>query len=737
MSPQCRPQLRKNAAFDIIFAIKNDYSRGKQAMNATEFPLPREAALLSETFDQATVDATMSFWHSVHGLINSNQPPKEVIEQILKIIGIGMGADRTYTFSLTSNRTFSICTHEWLRQPDYAITPRIYNIDQRGLLGWLHHFDLNPSVNIEDVSNPPDDLRLPADRFKRDNIKSIYVFGFFDNGHLLGYLGVDYLTRTTKLCNAAHEMLSHVASILNLFLLRHDMLELWNQTAKSLPSALFIKDVDNDLRYIYANPRYLQFYGQNIIGKSDVDIFGEKYGKLFREQDEECLRTGQAFHADGPQHDFSEKAIGYFSVTKYPIATPMGHRYIVGIIADITSEHEMRVQTTDLLEKTKVAEKSKSLFLAAMSHEIRTPLNAIIGFIDELRHTDIPEADRAEYLASAASASRSLLALINDVLDISKIDSGQMHMTPVETDLLVLLAECESIFSEQCHRRGISYICEVSPELPVLILDTSRLRQILFNLVGNAVKFTKTGGVYVYGKFERGNAETGTFTLEVTDTGIGISEEDQKVVFGMFQQASRIRGSNAAGKGSGLGLCLCKLLAENMNGDISLTSTLGKGSTFRVVLHDLPYIERSKCSDVIRHRKDQTIRINSVFLEACVLVVDDVPMNLKVLGIILKRMNISAVLAKSAKEGLDILAKGGITHVLTDVWMPEMNGEEFARAIRANPAWSHIRIAAQTADVEAADNFDAKLFDAILSKPLTPEKVFAFLTARGNRRRAD
>jgi len=703
-------------------------------MEPTENDLQHEAPLLSDTFDEVTTAATAAFWHDVHQLINANKPPTEVIEQILEWIGLGMGADRAYTFSVTSNRSFSSCTNEWVRRPDYELMPMLQNIDQRGLRGWLHRFDLSPSVCIEDVDDPPEDLRQPAAKFKRDLIKSIYVFGFFDRGNLLGYLGIDYITQARHLGDAPKELLTHIASVLNLYILRHDALELWNQTARAMPSALFIKDVGNDLRYIYANPKYLRFYGENIIGKNDVEIFGEESGADFRKQDEYCLASGETFHCDGPQYDYSKHAPGYYSVTKYPVSTRMGHRYIAGFISDITAEHDLRMQTADLLEKTKVAEKSKSLFLAAMSHEIRTPLNAIIGFIDEMRHNDVSPAERAEYLASASSASRSLLALINDVLDISKIDSDQMHMTPVETDLLLLLAEAESIFAEDCRRRGVRYTCEVSSDMPILIIDTSRLRQILFNLIGNAAKFTTTGSIYVYGKFERGDAETGTFTLEVTDTGIGISEEDQKHVFGLFEQASRIRGSNEARKGSGLGLCLCKLLAEHMNGDITVESTLGKGSTFRVILNELPYVERDRCSDVVRHRKDQTIRINPVSLEARVLIVDDVPLNLKVLGLILKRMNITAVPVGSAKEGLEILRQGGITHVLTDIWMPDVNGEEFARQIRANPDWSKIKIAAQTADVEAANNFDATLFDAILAKPLTPEKVFSFLTARETHR---
>jgi len=672
--------------------------------------------------------AIQRFWHEVHQLLNLNMPPQEVVDRILAMTGVAMGSDRAYTFSVSADGSQSSCTYEWTSRPELALKAVLQHIEQKGLKWWLNRFAVSHIIAIEDTDNPPEDLSAPAAKFKRDNIRSIYVFSFYDQNKLIGYLGIDYVDAQVTLDEVSREVLFQLASTLNLFILRHESLDMWNRTVEALPSALFIKDVDNNLRYSYANPLYRSIYGEEVIGKTDLEIFGQENGEQFRQQDRECLRTQQPFRFDGPQLCYSQKAKNnYYSAVKFPVTTRMGRRFIAGFITDISTEHRLHMQALKLLDDAKAAEKAKSMFLAAMSHEIRTPLNAIIGLVDELRHTDIPEATRTEYLSSVTTASRALLALINDVLDVSKIEAGQMHMTPVETDLLFQLAECSSIFTESCRGKGLEYRCDVTPNLPILIVDTSRLRQILFNLIGNAVKFTEKGSIYVYAKFERKDAKIGTLTLEVSDTGVGISEEDQKHVFGLFEQASRMRGTATANKGSGLGLCLCKRLAECMNGDIQLESTLGKGSTFRVTLRDLPYVEHDKASDVIRHRKDQTIRISSISLENHVLIVDDVPMNLKVLGIILKRMNVHAIAANSAKEALEIMKKGGITHVLTDIWMPEMNGEGLARAIRANPEWKDVRIAAQTADVEASNTFDTSLFDTILSKPITPEKVQAFL----------
>jgi len=677
--------------------------------------------------------AIQSFWRDVHRLLNLNHPPEQTLGDLLSLAGLAFGADRIYTFAVTSDRKFASCTNEWTSRPGYALKKDLQNIEQKGLANWLKLFDDNSIISIEDTDNPSESLQRPSEKFRRDLIKSIYVFGFYDEGNLVGYLGLDYIAEKRTLDEISKDCLLQLASTLNLFILRHEVLELWNRTAAALPTSLFIKDADNDFRYTYANPQYKKIFGEDIVGKTDLEVFDLETGRNFHQQDLACMSSGTPYAENGPQPRRDGVKENYFSMVKFPVTTRMGRHRVAGFITDISSEYKLRQEAEQLLEKSKSAEKAKSLFLAAMSHEIRTPLNAIIGLVDELRHPDIPRETGLEYLSSVSTASRALLALINDVLDISKVEAGQIHMMPVETDLLLLLGECSSIFTESCRGKGLAYSCDVSPDLPILLVDTSRLRQILFNLIGNAIKFTSVGKIYVYAKFERGQNKTGTLTLEISDTGVGIAPEDQVKVFGLFEQASRMRGTAAANMGTGLGLCLCKRLAECMNGDISLKSEINVGSTFTVVLRDMPYLEHSEASDVVRNRKDRTIRINPLSLETRVLIVDDVPMNLKVLGIILRRMNIDFVAASNAQEALEKLriANNGITHVLTDIWMPEMNGEELVRHIRANPRWSRLKIAAQTADVEAAGSFDTKLFDAVLSKPLTPEKIHAFLTRTG------
>jgi len=689
---------------------------------------PFEPGFLLLTDPVVRFPGVQAFWHDVHALLNAgDESPERIIERVLEATGRALGADRAYTFAVAADRAHTSCTYEWTSRPELALKHALQNIDQKGLRGWLDRFNSSEAIVIEDVDDPPEDLRSPAAKFKRDAIRSIYVNGFFDEGDLVGYLGVDYVDRAVVLDQLARDILMQLASTLNLFILRHEALELWNSTAREMPCSLFIKDVDNDLRYVYANPRYLEIFGPDIIGMNDIEAFGEDVGATFRAQDLKCLASRIPVVTDGPQLFDRKNPLGYYSLVKFPVLTKMGRHYIAGFIMDIDTEHRLRIQAQELLEKAQAAERAKSLFLAAMSHEIRTPLNAIIGLVDELRHDDVPDGLRGEYLSSVQTASHSLLGLVNNILDMSKLEAGKMPLAPEEISLADLFSECEGVFSASCRARGISLSFDLPDDCPRLVIDAVRVKQILFNLIANAVKFTQEGGISVRGAFRPDSARAGTLTLDVSDTGIGISPEDQKIVFGLFEQAPTIRNTHVANRGTGLGLSLSRSLAERLGGTLTLRSEIGRGSTFTVTLRDVPFTAPVAPSAGPSAACAVPCVWSPAALRGRVLIVDDEPLNLEVLAVILRRIGVDAVSAGGGAEALARVAEGGVSHVFSDLWMPEVNGEDLARGIRALPGGREIRIAAQTADVEAASNFDASLFDAILSKPITAEKVVAFL----------
>ncbi|MDD4817001.1 MAG: PAS domain-containing protein [Victivallaceae bacterium] len=383
------------------------------------------------------------------------------------------------------------------------------------------------------------------------------------------------------------------------------------------------------------------------------------------------------------------------------------------------------------LEKAKAADRAKSLFLASMSHEIRTPLNAVIGFSELLKDGSLPPDERQDYLANITTAGNALLLLINDVLDLSKLEAGQMVLTPEPVDFPALVREVGGIFKQKCAERGISLVLDVPGDMPTIWLAKLRIRQVLFNLLGNAVKFTDHGGVTVKAEFLRKSDTVGDFSFHVIDTGCGIAPEDQKKLFQLFVQASALRGTKTANNGTGLGLAICRRLIEQMNGGITLSSEPERGSDFLVTLHDVRY-------DMARRPAATPPEAGAACMdfggEFTALLVDDVRMNLKVMAAMLNKLGVRSLQASNGNEALELLENNRIDFVLTDMWMPGLNGAELAARIRKNKKTADLPVFAVTADIEANENFSVDAFSGMLLKPVTGEKLRKLVASFAARR---
>ena len=369
------------------------------------------------------------------------------------------------------------------------------------------------------------------------------------------------------------------------------------------------------------------------------------------------------------------------------------------------------------LEAEESANKSKSYFFSTVSHDIRTPLNAIIGFSQMLKMGFRSDAERDQAIDSIMVSGKTLLHLVNNVLDFSKLEDGSMEIVPEPTDCGKLVRELVETFRIANKVPAVEFRCRADG-LPILMVDPQRVRQMLFNLMGNAAKFTESGFVEVRATFARNNgADIGTFRLEVEDTGCGISEDDLKIIASPYVQV----GSKLARHGgTGLGLAICRQLAAAMGGELSIASTLGKGSTFVVsvpnvkVRDALPAAEPSG-APVAAHENKR------------ILIVDDQKMNVTVLKAMLKKLGyLDVMTADDGKQALAALESGGamkFERVLTDMWMPELDGEGLVRAIRANDALAKLPVHVITADVEMLAKSEAVGFDGILLKPVTVDKL--------------
>ncbi len=401
--------------------------------------------------------------------------------------------------------------------------------------------------------------------------------------------------------------------------------------------------------------------------------------------------------------------------------------YILNTLIDITDSKATQQQLTRALMEAQDAAKAKSLFLATISHELRTPLNAVIGFSELLQKTPLSSEEQKDSLESIHYAGNALLNLINNVLDLSKIESEQMNIVPQPTNLQKLVEEIASIFRYKAEEKKLSFQVECPHDLPTIILDTLRLRQILLNLVGNAIKFTHTGSVTISVAFKvtRPENRQGNLTIAVSDTGIGISEDSRKKLFMPFVQQFAARDTDVY-KGTGLGLAISQRLAKCMGGGIQLESELGKGSSFTLVLPSQEYEAPQQEKPMLQQ---QSAMPELFHVPKKVLLVDDVPMNLKVLSAMLKKLGFETTTATSGKEALEQINKEPPDMVMTDLWMPEMGGVELLELIRREDRFHHMLLAAITADTEADKNFPLDGFNGILLKPVTLDKLKSFFAS--------
>ena len=377
------------------------------------------------------------------------------------------------------------------------------------------------------------------------------------------------------------------------------------------------------------------------------------------------------------------------------------------------------------LEAEESASKSKSYFFSTVSHDIRTPLNAIIGFSQMLKMGFKTDAERDQAIDSILVSGKTLLHLINDVLDFSKLEDGRMEIVTEPTDCGKLVKELVETFRIASKKTSVEFRCRAD-DLPVLMVDAQRVRQMLFNLVGNAAKFTEAGFVEVRASFARnGGADAGTFRLEVEDTGCGISDDDLKLIASPYVQ---VGARHARHGGTGLGLAICRQLAVAMGGELSIASTLGKGSTFTITV---PNVQVSDVAPAEAPKVELPKKPSAPSEKKLILIVDDQKMNLTVLKVMLKKLgNFDVVTADDGKEALaELEARGAkaFDMVLTDMWMPELDGEGLVRAIRANAAMSALPVYVITADVEMLSKFETAGFTGILLKPVTVDKLRGML----------
>jgi len=386
-------------------------------------------------------------------------------------------------------------------------------------------------------------------------------------------------------------------------------------------------------------------------------------------------------------------------------------------------------------EDAESANRAKSEFLANMSHEIRTPLNAVIGF-SELLSSLITEKKHKSYLDSIQTAGKSLLTLINDILDLSKIEAGRLEIQYEMINPSTIFNELKQIFAVKIAEKNLELIVEIDKELPsALRLDETRLRQVLLNLIGNAIKFTDKGDIKLSAKIKKiqKTSKGGTLgeisnkvdlIISVADTGIGIPENQLGIIFESFRQQDG--QSTRKYGGTGLGLTITKRLVEMMNGQISVSSQIARGSVFEITLRDVT-VSATEPAET----PENAFELNNIsFEKAQVLLVDDIESNRTLIKEWLSQVNLDIVEAENGQKALLFADKYHPDIILMDIRMPVMDGYEATQQLKNNPNTQQIPIIALTASVGLGNKSKIMTygFDGYLSKPLKMPALFSELS---------
>ena len=500
------------------------------------------------------------------------------------------------------------------------------------------------------------------------------------------------------------------------------VMERLNKISKAVeqsPAVVVITDRDGNIEYV--NPRFTYLTGysrREVLGENPRILKSDKMSPEFYEDLWNVILAGKEWHGEF----LNKKKNGelyWEDATIAPIKNEQGEiTHFVAVKEDVTEKKKLWDELTEAKERAEESDRLKSCFLANISHEIRTPMNGILGFSKLLSEPLLSGKEKEKYIELIHESGKRMLTIINDIIDISKIEAGEMGLHPVETTVNEVLENIYEFFAPQAEEKGlsISYQCGLSASESVITTDKTRFSQILSNIVNNALKYTKEGGI------DFGYRQTDeVLEFYVKDTGIGIPDDQQDKIFERFRQVSL--DATREYEGAGLGLSLCKTFVKMLGGAIRVDSTLGKGSTFYFTL---PY--NSPSADQTRPGKSD--KKNDIIFQPgfTVLVVDDDSISRLLLKGVLAGRKANVLVAENGKEAVEkVENEPGIQVVLMDMKMPVMNGYEATKCIKQSQP--DLPVIAQTAFVSPSEKEAAMVAgcDAVLPKPIDTGELLTMI----------
>lgn len=642
---------------------------------------------------------------------------------ILSRIGKDMDLGRVHVFEDNENNSSTSNTFEWCTPEVNPVQEQLQAIPYVLMPSWEKYMKEQKHILICDTQNLPEDLQSLTQIMRT---KSLAIFPLVIRNKTVGFIGFEDSRKSHRWNKQDTELFRTIANTVSNAYER----KFANQQLKdSLHTNEAILDAIPDIiihfdKYgrftneVNCSNQEIPFTQKKVKGKNVHEVLNEPLATRLHSALTEAILKGQSLLEYQIKNTDKQKS-RYFEARLVRISS----NEALGMVRNVSAIKEYQIQLREAKEQAEQASDAKTQFLANMSHEIRTPMNAILGF-SEVLLAKIKDPINKKHIKTILSSGQTLLALINDILDLSKIEAGKMEIENEPVDLRLILKEVHQIFTQKATDKGISLETSVTNSTPKsLMLDEVRIRQILFNLMGNAIKFTPQGMVTVNISAQHITDNNCQLKLCIKDTGIGIPKNQQTIIFDAFQQQSG--QSTRQFGGTGLGLTITKKLVEKMGGYIELESTPRNGSTFSIYIPNIEIMHTTKEDYTI---KNMVSPANMQFEPTQIMVVDDIEYNIKLVQNMLADQPLEIITASNAEIALTKLQQIKPSLILMDLRMEGMGGVEATKRIKANQAYKDIQVIAFTASAMKSQlDALATLFDDYLRKPISSKELFVLL----------